>query len=322
MNRYVMRRLLLVPVTLFIASVLMFAMLRAIPGDVVTMLFGEAMGGGGDAEHARRLQIILREELGLTRPHHVQYFDWVKHLVTLDFGRSFYYQQPVMDVLKARLPPSFEIMVIAIAIGTTLGLSAGIFSAVRQDSWFDYVVRIIAVSGLSMPAFVSAALLLVILISVANWTPSPRYYSLLEDPIEHLKIIIWPALVLGYIMAASIARLTRTQVLEIIREDYVRTARAKGLRELHVINRHVLKNAMVPIISLLGLQVALLISGSVVVEQIFNIPGMGQGLLTATVNRDYSVLQLFVIMIVLFVLIINLAVDMAYAWIDPRVKYE
>ena len=317
MKAYIIRRLLLVPITLFLVSILIFAILRAIPGDVVTMIFAQE-----GATYDERLAIDLRREFGFERPIHVQYVDWAGHFLRGDFGQSYWFKRPALDVLKVRVVPTLEIMVLAMSGGVVLGGAAGIIAAVRRDTWVDYVVRSIAVAGLTMPAFVAAILVLIVLITLFHWTPPARFMYIEESWKDHLSAIVWPAVVLAFIMSAGFSRVVRTQMLEVIREDYVRTARAKGLTEWVVIGRHVLRNAMLPVLGLMGVQVAFLISGSVVTEAVFNIPGMGTGLLEAARNRDYTVVQLFVVIMVMIVMTTNLTVDLLYAWIDPRIKYR
>ena len=321
MRSYVIRRLLQLPVTILIASVVMFMILRLIPGDMVTVLYSE-FGLGGAGALARQQEMVLRQELGLDRPIYEQYYEWLRHLLTGDFGDSFWLNRPAIEVLKQRIAPTMEIMLFGMAVGTTIGVGVGIIAAVRQDTWLDYCARSTVVAGLSMPSFVSGVLLLIILAYGFNWLPSARYLSLTQDPVEHLKIIIWPSLLVGFHMAAGVARLTRTQMLEVIREDYIRTAWAKGLPERLVILRHTLRNALLPVLTLLGLYVANLISGAVVLESLFNVPGMGSGLLRSTQLRDYAVLQLFVIVMLFYVLIVNLLVDLMYAWVDPRIRLQ
>jgi peptide/nickel transport system permease protein len=317
MKAYIIRRLLLVPVTLFLISVVIFGILRAIPGDVVTMMFAEE-----GAVYDARLAIELRREFGFERPIHVQYAEWALHMFQGDFGESYWYKRPAWDVLKVRIVPTLEIMVIAMSGGVLFGGFAGILAAVRRDTFVDYIVRSLAVMGLTMPAFVAAVLVLIVLITVFQWTPPARFMYANEDFSAHLSALIWPSLVLAFIMSAGYTRIVRTQMLEVIREDYVRTARAKGLPERIVIARHVLRNAMLPVLGLMGVQVAFLISGSVVTESVFNIPGLGTGLLDAARNRDYTIVQLFVVIMVLIVMGTNLVVDLLYAWIDPRIKYR
>ena len=320
MRKYIINRLLVVPVTLLIASLFIFGVLRTIPGDPISALFAEDAFFGGTNE--RRLQMQMREEIGLADPIHIQYIDWWSNLLRGNFGQSFAYRKPAIDVLKDRLPPSFAIMGIGLVTGVSIGVPAGILSAVRRNTWLDYLVRGIVVAGLSMPSFVTAAIVMVALIVTGLWYPPARFVPLHEDPIESLKILIFPGLIVGYSMAAGLARVSRTQFLEVIREDYIRTAWAKGLRERAVVFRHALRNSLLPVVTLLGVYVAQLIAGAVVVETMFNIPGLGQGLVRTVLFRDYAVIQLFVISLTLLVLGINLIVDLLYSWIDPRVRYE
>ena len=299
-------------------SILIFGILRAIPGDVVTMIFAQE-----GATYDERLAIDLRREFGFERPIHVQYIDWAGHFLRGDFGRILLVQAPCAR--RPEGPSRSDHRDHGPGDEWRRGdrrHAAGIIAAVRRDTWVDYVVRSIAVAGLTMPAFVAAILVLIVLITLFHWTPPARFMYIEESWKDHLSAIVWPAVVLAFIMSAGFSRVVRTQMLEVIREDYVRTARAKGLTEWVVIGRHVLRNAMLPVLGLMGVQVAFLISGSVVTEAVFNIPGMGTGLLEAARNRDYTVVQLFVVIMVMIVMTTNLTVDLLYAWIDPRIKYR
>ena len=315
MTRYLMQRLLLMPVTLLLLSMLIFGMLRTIPGDVVDFLFDEA---GTSAEAT--LEHKIRAEYGLDRAIHIQYWDWLSHVVQGEFGHSFRYNKSATDVLKERFPRSLQLMVMGIIGAVGIGIPLGILSARHADSWIDHVTRVFAIGGLSTPSFVVAAVVLVILIALFDWIP-PNFVSFTSDPIENLKITIFPAIVLAYVAAAPLMRLTRSELLEVVSQDYIRTARAKGLRERVVLVRHALKNAMLPIITVIGLLVERLISGSVIVELVFGVPGMGAALVDAVGNRDYPILQFLVIVIGTVILAANLLVDLAYAWLDPRVRY-
>ena len=320
LRKYIINRLLMVPITLFIASIFIFGIVRLIPGDPVLALFAEDAFFGGS--NARRLIMQMREEIGLNRPIYVQYADWISHIARGDFGDSFMFRRPAVEVLQNRIVPSFLIMIMGLVFGVLLGIPAGIASAVRRNTWMDYLVRTLVVAGLSMPAFVTSAVVMVFLIWTFSWLPPAMFVPFHVDPFESLKTLILPALIVGYGLAAALARICRTQFLEVIREDYIRTAWAKGLRERAVVFRHALRNSLLPVVTLLGVNVAQLIAGAVVVETMFNIPGLGQGLVTVVLNRDYAVIQLFVIAIVILVLVINLVVDLLYSWIDPRVRFE
>ena len=305
MRSYVLRRLLQLPVTILIASVVMFMILRLIPGDMVTVLYSE-FGLGTAGALARQQEMQLRTELGLDRPIHEQYYEWLRHLLTGDFGDSFWLNRPAIEVLQQRIAPTMEIMLFGMAVGTTIGVGVGILAAVRQDTWLDYFARSAVVAGLSMPSFVSGVLLLIILAYGFNWLPSARYLSLTQDPVEHLKNIIWPPLLVGFHMAAGVARLTRTQMLEVIREDYIRTAWAKGLPERLVIFRHTPPQRAAARAHASGAVRCephqRRCSAGVAVQRSRH----GQRPAALHAAADYTVLQLFVIVMLFYVLIVNL----------------
>ncbi len=319
MQAYFLRRLLLIPFTLFLISIIFFGMLRAIPGDTADALFADP---GNAISEAGLLK--LREDLGLTRPIHVQYADWMWHIVRGDLGYSFHFSEPVTDLLKARLPRTVEIMTIGIVGSLIIGVPLGVLSAYKPDSLLDNIVRFIAISGLTLPSFVIACLILIFLAKVFNWTPLAAgvfFPELWEDPIANLKIMIFPCLVLIIHGAAPYMRLTRSQMLEVIRQDYIRTARAKGLSERVILLRHALRNSLLPILTLAAVQVSRLIAGAVVVEVVFEVRGVGNAIVQGALNRDYALLQSLVLLIALAVLAINLLTDLVYSWVDPRIKY-
>ena len=318
MQQYIIRRLFLIPVTLLFLSVIFFGMLRAIPGDTVDAIFAEDMAS--TLQRARAQQ--LREELGLTRPIYEQYADWLWHLVRGDLGHSFRYQKPVTQVLKERWMPSFQLMLMAATGGFFIGVPLGVFSAYKQDTKMDHGLRIMAITGITLPVFVVAALILIFLVGVFGWMPEVSYVNFTEDPVRNMKKMIWPALVLIIAASAPYMRLVRSEMLEVIREDYIRTARSKGLRERIVIFRHALRNALLPVITITGLSVAGLISGTVITESVFEVPGLGRTVREAASSRDYAMLQSMVITIGAMVMVINLLTDIAYGWIDPRIRYS
>ena len=317
MRQYVIRRLLLIPVTLLLLSVVFFAMLRAIPGDTALAIFADPTEVMSEA-----WLIQIREDLGLTRPLHVQYFDWLSHMLRGDLGFSFDWARPVDEVLAERIEPSFQLLVMGVVGGLVIGVPLGILSAYKQDSPLDYSLRVTAITGITLPSFVVAALVLIVLVSIWEWMPPLEFVSFTEDPVENMKKMIFPGLVLVTHAAAPYMRLTRSQMLEVIREDYIRTARSKGLRERVVVFRHALRNALLPVITTTGLSLAYLISGTVIVESVFEVHGLGFAMLRAAQTRDYATLQSMVLIIGALVMIINLLTDIAYGWIDPRIRYS
>ena len=317
MRQYVIRRLLLIPVTMLLLSVVFFAMLRAIPGDTALAIFADPTEVMSEA-----WLIQIREDLGLNRPLHVQYLDWMSHMLRGDLGFSFDWARPVHEVLAGRIEPSFQLLVMGVVGGIGIGVPLGILSAYKQDSPLDYSLRVTAITGITLPSFVVAALVLIVLVSVWEWMPPLEFVSFTEDPAENMKKMIFPALVLITHAAAPYMRLTRSQMLEVIREDYIRTARSKGLRERVVVFRHALRNALLPVITTTGLSLAYLISGTVIVESVFEVHGLGFAMLRAAQTRDYATLQSMVLIIGALVMIINLLTDIAYGWIDPRIRYS
>ena len=314
MKRYLLRRLALAIPTLFLVSVLVFALMRLMPGDVATrMVEGHA--------YAPTLA-ALRHDLGLDRPVHAQYLEWIGGIVTRgDFGRSYWTRQPILDEFMRRFPVTLELAFLTIVVSVVLGVLVGIVSAVRQDSVSDYVGRILAILALSIPYF-GLAVLVVVLPSIwFKWTPVWSYVPFTTDPIENLKIMLVPAVVFGVTRAGPVMRIMRSALLEVLRQDYIRTAWSKGLAERPIILRHALKNAMIPVISLIGLQMPLYIGGSVIIESIFRLPGVGLFFFEALTRLDYPVVQSVNLIIAALVVGLNLLIDLSYAFLDPRIRY-
>jgi peptide/nickel transport system permease protein len=313
-KRYLLRRLALAIPTLFLVSVLVFALMRLMPGDVATrMVEGHA--------YAPTLA-ALRHDLGLDRPVHAQYLEWIGGIVTRgDFGRSYWTRQPILDEFMRRFPVTLELAFLTIVVSVVLGVLVGIVSAVRQDSVSDYVGRILAILALSIPYF-GLAVLVVVLPSIwFKWTPVWSYVPFTTDPLENLKIMLVPAIVFGVTRAGPVMRIMRSALLEVLRQDYIRTAWSKGLAERPIILRHALKNAMIPVISLIGLQMPLYIGGSVIIESIFRLPGVGLFFFEALTRLDYPVVQSVNLIIAALVVGLNLLIDISYAFLDPRIRY-
>ena len=291
-------------------------MVELIPGDIIDLILEEKFSQNDEA------RIVLEHELGLDRPLVVRYFAYVGGVVKGDLGHSLWTDQPVAGMIVQRALPTIEIGVLSILIGAAIGILIGTISAVRQDSFLDYGLRSVAILGLSVPNF---ALATAYVVFPAIWwgvAPNMRYVGFTEAPVEHLKIIIPPAIILGISLSATLMRLMRTTMLNELRQDYVRTAHSKGLLFRSVVIKHVLKNALIPVITLLGLQIAFLIGGSVITESVFAIPGVGRLLLSSIANRDYPVIQGIVVIIGMFVITTNLLIDLSYAWLDPRIRYS
>ncbi len=313
MRKYVLRRLLVAIPSLLIASVIVFSLPRLIPGDVVQLMLEEKAYGKDLAD--------LRAKLGLDRPMHIQYVDWLAKVVRGDLGESLWTRRPVVEELLSRLPVSLELGLLALAFAIAMALPVGIVAATRQDTLSDYAARTMAILGLSVPGFWIATLVVLLPAIWWGWSPPIHFTELSKNPWAHLSQFLLPAFILGLASAAAIMRLTRAMLLDVLRQDYVRTAWSKGLRERAVVLKHALKNALIPVITVLGIQVAQILGGTVIFESIFGLPGMGRFLFDAINQRDYPVIQGVNLLIVSVVVVINLAVDATYAWLDPRIRY-
>jgi peptide/nickel transport system permease protein len=318
-GRYVARRLLLFVPTLLGASILIFVLLRLVPGDIAEILVYQT-GSESSAVQQRHVR-QLRAELGLDRPVVVQYVAWLGDALRADFGQSYFQKRPVAEILKERVPRSLELALLTILIAMLWAVPLGVVSAVHQNTWIDYVVRVLSISGLSLPIFFTGVLILYLLVRLFGWLPPLEFVSFTASPLENLKQLIWPALAQAYYISAPITRLTRSQLLEVIRQDYVRTARAKGLGERAIVYRHALSNSLLPVVTFVGWWGGRLLGGIVIVEIIFSVPGMGSALASAVSQRDYPTVQAMVFVMSLVFLTLNLLVDLLYAWLDPRIKY-
>jgi len=313
-KRYVLRRIALAIPTLFLVSVIVFGLMRMMPGDVVTRM----VEGHG---YAKTLD-ALRKDLGLDRPMYVQYFEWIGNIVLKgDFGRSYWTRQPILDEFIRRFPVTLELALLTILVSVVIGVAVGIISAARQDSVSDYVSRILAILALSVPYFGLAVLVVVLPAIWFKWTPVWTYVGFTVDPIENLKIMSVPALVFGVTRAGPIMRIMRSSLLDVLRQDYIRTAWSKGLSERTIVLQHALKNAMIPVVSLIGLQLPLYIGGSVIIEAIFRLPGVGLFFFEALNKLDYPVVQSVNLIIAAMVVGLNLLIDLSYAYLDPRIRY-
>lgn len=315
MKQYVLRRLALAVPTLVLVSVIVFSLMRFMPGDVVTrMVEGHAYAPTVDA---------LRKELGLDRPAYVQYLEWIGGIVLRgDFGSSYWTRQPIIEEFTRRFPVTLELAGLTILVSVVIGIFVGIVSAVRQDTISDYVGRVLAILALSVPYFGLAVLVVVLPAIYFKWTPVWTYVSFTTSPLENLKIMIVPALVFGVTRAGPIMRIMRSALLEVMRQDYIRTAWSKGLPERAIVLRHALKNAMIPVVTLVGLQTPLYIGGSVIIEAIFRLPGVGLFFFESLTRLDYPVVQSVNLIIATMVVGLNLAIDLTYAFLDPRIRYR
>ena len=313
MRRYVIRRLVVSIPSLLIASLIVFTLPRLIPGDVVQLMFEEK-------SYAKDIE-ELRAKLGLDRPIPVQYVHWLGRVARGDLGESLWTRQAVVDERGRRLPVTLMLGFEALVVAVVIGVPIGIIAAIRQDGALDFVARSAAILGLSVPAFVSAIVVILLPAIWWGWSPVTTFVRFSSDPGRYVIQFVLPAIILGTASAAAIMRLTRGMLLEVLRQDYVRTAWAKGLRERVVVLKHGVKNAVIPVVTVLGLQVAQIAGGAVIIETIFGIPGMGQFLVEAIVQRDYPVIQGINLLIVIIIVSTNLLVDLTYAVLDPRIRY-
>ncbi len=317
MHRYVLRRVLHAIPALLGVSIIIFIALRVMPGDPVSVMFGTQATKIRPEDRAK-----IEEELGLSYPLIVQYGKWLQDIATGKLGKSFWRGDTVVDLIVQRAPLTVEIAVMAIILSWVVGVPVGILSALRQDTLPDYIARLFTVLFLAIPSFWLGAMIMLALLLWRDYAPPLGVINLWDDPIKNLQIVAGPAIVLGLAVSAYIARMTRSSLLEIIREDYIRTARAKGLREQGVVLKHALRNASLPIITLSGVLFGFLLSGTVVVEQAFNVPGLGKAMVEAFVMLDYAVIQNLVLLYGAVFVVINLLVDISYAWLDPRIHYR
>jgi peptide/nickel transport system permease protein len=315
MAAFLVRRLALGGLTLAAMSVVIFVLLRVVPGNIVDLLFQSA-GLVDPAEKQR-----LAHELLLDRPLAAQYLQWAGAFAHGDLGKSYRYSLPAWQVIRPRIPITVELAVLAMATSLLVGLPSGVVSATRQETWVDYTLRILSLAGLSMPAFWLGMVIILLLVRAFGWIPPLVYVSPWADLRGHLLQFAFPALAAGYRSAALINRITRSSMLEVLREDYVRTGRAKGLDGRAVVYRHALRNALLPVVTVIGTEFAFLIGGLIVTETVFNLPGVARFLVDAILWRDYPVVQNLVMFIAIVVVLTNLAVDVLYARLDPRVRY-
>jgi len=315
MRAYVVKRLLIAGVTLLGMSVLIFVLMRLAPGNITDIIF-ESAGYVDEADRKR-----LEAELGIDKPVAVQYTRWLGEIVRGELGKSYRYDLPAWQIIRPRLPVTLELAVLALAFSVLLGVPTGVISAIRQDRPLDYLLRVLSLAGLSMPSFWLGMIVILLLVRSLGWIPSMTYVSPFDNLGANLFQFVLPALAVGYRSSALIMRITRSAMLEVLREDYIRTAWAKGQREALVVWRHALKNASLPVITLIGIEFAFLIGGLIVTETVFNLPGVARYLVDAIQVRDYPIVQNLVMLIAVVVVLANLTVDLLYTWLDPRIKY-
>ena len=316
MLRYFIKRVLFMFATLFGVAVFIFVLMRLLPGDIVEIrLAGEGANVTQESIDAERAR------LGIDKPMWNQFVDWMGGIARFDLGQSMWTGNPVVDEIALRFQVSLQVAIMATIVSIMLAIPLGTIAALRQDTWVDYAVRIFSITGLATPSFWLGILIIMGLLVFFEWLPPLVYTPIWVDPWANLSQLIWPAVATGYRYSAVATRMTRSAVLEVLREDYIRTARAKGLWEKLVLSRHALKNAMLPVITIIGLEFAFLIGGLVVTEQVFNINGLGKLFVSAVGYYDYTLVQGLVLLVAFIFIFMNLVVDMVYAWIDPRIRY-
>ena len=315
MRVYVLKRTLSLVPTLVLVTILVFLMIRLIPGTVVDQLIG------AEAKVDESTKAELRAYFGLDRPLHVQYLSWLGTLLRGDLGHSWRSGLSVNQMILDRLAVTAELSIGALLISLLVGIPLGIVSAVRENTPLDHLARIVSLFSLSIPIFWQAAMIILALSIWFRWVPPVEYRPLTSDPLANLKQFILPVIVLGTVVAAQIMRMTRSSLLDVLRHDFVRTARAKGLVERVVVGRHALKNALIPIITVIGVQVGYLLGGAVVTEEVFNLPGVGRLVLNAVYERDYPLVQGTILFIAVLFMVSNLVIDLLYAYLDPRIRY-
>ena len=316
MTIYIVQRLLLMIPTLFIVVTATFALMHIVPGDAVLAQIEE-----GTNLRPEQLE-QMRERLGLVKPVYVQYGDWLWGLAHFDAGVSLFTGRPVIDQLTRAIPISIELIIFSQILSIGVSIPIGVISAIRQDTWLDYLLRTTSIGMLAAPSFWIATLVIVLGAYWFLWSPPIGYMPFWEDPVTNLQQLFLPSAIIGLAGAATKMRMTRSTVLEVLRQDYIRTARAKGLSERVTIVRHVLKNALIPVITIWGASIAGLVNGSIIIENIFGLPGVGRSMITAINNSDMTQLQINVLFYASVIMVINLIVDISYTWFDPRVRYR
>jgi peptide/nickel transport system permease protein len=321
MYTYVLKRVLLMIPTLFGAAVLVFCLMRLIPGDICVIRL--ATGGGMDPQ----VLANCRAEIGTDQPMWVQFLAFLKGLVTLDFGKSMWTGRPIIEEIGLRFQLSLQVAIMATITAIIMAIPLGTISAVKQNTWIDYAVRAFSIAGVAMPSFWLGILIILGILITSKalfgnpWMPPITYAPLWVDPLHNLSMLIWPALATGYRYSAVATRMTRSAMLEVLREDYVRTARAKGVFQKLVVRRHALRNALLPVVTIIGIEFAFLMGGLVVTEQVFNLNGLGKLFVESVQNQDYNMTQALVMLVVAIFALTNLAIDILYGWLDPRIRY-
>jgi peptide/nickel transport system permease protein len=319
MLRFILHRFLLMIPTLLGVAVLVFFLLRLMPGDpVATMLLGD----GGGANIPKDLIAQERARLGLDQPMYVQFFKWFWSVLQGDFGVSMWTGKSVLYEIGIRLELSLQVAIMATILAVLLALPLGTLSAVFKDTWIDQSIRVFSIAGLAVPSFWLGMIIILLLLTWFNWIPPLTFTPFLQNPKENLAQLIWPALAVGYRYSAVSTRMMRSSILEVLQEDYIRTARAKGVMERLVVARHAMRNALLPVVTVIGLEFAFLIGGLVVTEQVFNLNGIGKLFVQAVARSDFTMIQGLVLLVSVFFVLINFLIDLMYAFLDPRIRYR
>jgi len=315
--RYVVKRVVLMVPTLVGVATLIFFLMRVVPGDIVELRFS------GESSFVQKETLDQeRARLGLDQPLWRQFATWMGGLARLDFGTSMWTGAPITEEISLRFTLSLQMALMATAIAVALAIPLGVLAALRQDTWVDYAVRIFSIAGLATPSFWLGIIFILGLLIVFKWLPPMVYTPFWVNPAQNLAQLIWPALAVGYRYSAVATRMTRSAMLEVLREDYIRTARAKGLWQQLILTRHALKNAMLPVLTVIAIEFAFLMGGLVVTEQVFNLNGLGLLFVEAVAHRDYTLTQALVMLVATVFIVVNLLVDLAYAWLDPRIRFR
>jgi peptide/nickel transport system permease protein len=315
--RYIIQRILLMIPTLFGVAIITFVLLRMVPGDIVQL---KLAGDGGRVD-----ETVLQQErakLGLDKPIAVQFVDWTLGAMRFDFGLSMWTGRPIVQEIAIRLELSLQLTIMASVIATLFAIPLGALAALRQDTWVDYAIRLFSIGGLAMPGFWVGIITILGLLVFFHYLPPLTFTSLLKNPLENLSMLIWPALTVGYRYSAVATRMTRSTLLDVMRDDYVRTARAKGLAEQFVVLRHAMRNALLPVVTVIGLEFAFLLGGLLVTEQVFNLNGIGKLMVDAVAHRDYTMTQALIMLIAATFVVMNFVIDLLYLVLDPRISYS
>ena len=317
MLRFTIHRLLLMIPTLLGVAVLVFVLLRMLPGDIVELRF--LVDGGQITPEALAAE---RQRLGLDKPLPWQFYDWITGIFVGDFGISMWTGRPVIEEIGSRLGLSMQVAIMATILAVAISIPLGTLAALFKNTWIDHTIRVFAIAGLAVPSFWLGMLIILALLWAFNWIPPLTYVPIWEDPLRNLSQLIWPALAVGYRYSAVATRMTRSTLLEVLQEDYIRTARAKGVFERVIVARHAMRNALLPVVTVIGLEFAFLIGGLVVTEQVFNLNGIGKLFVETVTRADYTMVQALVMLVATFFILINFVVDLLYAALDPRVRYN